>query len=586
MTRNLVTRTGLVAGVAALAAVPLLPVGTFWTYLLLGAFVQAILIVSLNLAVGYAGLLSLAHTGFYALGGYATAYLTARHGLDPGIGVAFGIVVGLAGGLLVSLGAWRARAVYFSLITLAFLQLAHELVSRWPPLGGFRGISGVPPIAAIRSTDPPAYWLVLAGLVLAVILSRHIVRSPVGRALMTVRDGERMASSLGVDSARARVFVLAVSGAMAGFAGALFAHTAGGIFPEAATLPSAIKPFLALFLGGVGTVAGPLVGAAAVLGMERATTSIEFVQPLAFSLVLLITLGAMPRGVVGSVQERLRRRAIERGDGRRPTASVPAILAPTPSRHDGPTLLVTGLTKRYGDVMALQGVDLEIAAGSVHGLIGRNGSGKSTLVDIISGVQPPDAGTVVLDGRILRDHPPHARTRLGLVRTFQHVQSTGALPVVDQVLLGTEIDGARRLVRGLGPLRSRRAGRDRLARATAILEMLRLPTHVRVLGSDLTPARRRLVEIAAAVATQPRLLALDEPAAGLDEPERQALTSVIRTLRDAGTAILLIEHDHEFVAGLADAVTVMDDGRTRPAPADGFARERPTSRHDATVGAP
>ena len=555
-------------GLALLAAVPFLGVNRFWVYFITITLAQTILLASLNLTFGYAGLISLGHNALYAIGGYATAYFSVSVGLPVGASIALGLVFGVLAGLTLASTTYRTRAVYFGIITLAFLFLTFETVSKWPVLGGFRGFPNIPGLSfgGIQFGRNEYYWFALGVFVLAMGALQQLSGSAIGRSFVAIRENEAAASSLGINPFATKSLNLAVSGGLAGLAGALFAHVAGGIFPESASFSSAIRLFVAIVVGGTGTFAGPLVGMGVVATIDRFTVNWTTTQPIIFSLMLIGSLAVMRLGIVGTIlTSRFGRLFL-----RLPVVPVVADASKAGVLDDARSavpardtmLEVVGLTKRFDGVTALAGADLSVERGTIHGLIGPNGSGKTTLVNCITGFMRFDGGRVSLDGHEVARPRPWAMARRGVLRIFQHSETFGRLLVIQNVMVGLHLRADRHLLRCMLPLRRRRRVERGLATdALAVLTSVGLAHRALMSVSALPYGEQRLLEIARAVAARPRLLILDEPATGLTSTELSRLAELLRSLRAAGVTILLIEHNMEFVMDLVDRVTVLERGR-------------------------
>lgn len=563
MRTTALTKWMVVIGLAVVASIPFMDVNQFWIFFITVTLTQAIVLASLNITLGYAGLISLGHNALYAIGGYATAYFTVSRGVPVWAGIVLGTAFGALAGMALALTTFRARAVYFGIITLAFLFLTAETVSKWPALGGFRGFPNIEglSIGGFRFDRNAYFWFALGVFVVTMFLLQQLSSSALGRSFVAIRENEPAAASLGISPFGTKVLNLGLSGALAGLGGALFAHLAGGIFPEAASFTNALRLFVAIVVGGTGTFAGPLAGIAVIATIDRFTVNWTTAQPIIFSLMLVGSLAVMRLGIVGTVlTSRFGRFFLRVPELPAPSETDEPVTAPPKSRKRN-ILEVRGLEKRFDGVQALAGVDIKVKRGTIHGLIGPNGSGKSTFVNCVSGTFPNDGGRIDFDGQAIDRPKPHAMARRGMVRIFQHSETFGRLLVVQNVQMGLHLRADRNLLRCMLPLPSRRRSeRQLIARSLRILEAAGLAHRAMSPVGSLPYGEQRLLEIARAVAAEPKLLILDEPATGLTSTELGRLSALLRTLRDHGVTILLIEHNMEFVMGLVDAITVLERG--------------------------
>jgi branched-chain amino acid transport system permease protein len=555
---------GIVAGtLVVLGLLPFFHINTFWIFFITVTLTQTMLLASLNLTLGYGGLISLGHNALFAIGGYATAYFTAVRGIPVGAGIVLGMAFGALAGFLLALPAIRARAVYFGIITLSFLFLTSETVSNWRALGGFLGLPNVPGLSVgghhFGTND--YYWFALGVFVLMMGMLQQLSGSAVGRTFIAIRENEAAAASLGINVFVAKMLNLVLSGMLAGLAGALAAHLTGGVFPEAASFVSGFRLFVAIVVGGVGTFAGPLLGMAVVATVDRFTVNWTTAQPILFGLMLIGSLAVMRLGLVGTIlTSRLGRYFLKAPDLDMDAADSDPAPVPISSRRE-PILRVNGMSKRFEGVQALTDVDLAVKAGSIHGLIGPNGSGKTTFVNCLTGYLRRDAGRIEWDGRDVENPKPHAMARMGVVRIFQRAEEFGRLLVVQNVIMGLHLRSDRNLLRCLVPWpKRRRSERHLIAEALHILSEVGLAHRALTPIRDLPYGERRLVEIARAVAARPRLLVLDEPATGLTAVELQRLRALLLQLKAGGLTILVIEHNMDFLMDLVDRITVLESG--------------------------
>jgi branched-chain amino acid transport system permease protein len=493
--------------------------------------------VGLNVLVGWTGLLSLGHAGFFVAGGYAGALLTP-HLLDtswsPWLGWLPAFVVGAALGTALALLCCHLRGFYLTVVTLAFGILVPAVTTvfdRW--LGGPAGRSVARPpdtANAFLARDNPRaglYYTAFLFLLATVAIAAVVRRSRFGRALLAVRDAEPAARSFGISAYGTKVGAFALSAgvvAVAGWLGALrFLTVSSGSAADVGAV--SFRYVVVIVLGGAGTLFGPVVGAfllTFLFGLSFVQETFRDYQGLLFGTVALVLVTVAPEGVVGSL------RRVFPAPARRRQAPVPPDLAP-PAPASGVLLEVEGLTRRYGGLTALNGLHLTVRAGTVHAVIGPNGAGKSTLVDLLSGLQTPSAGRLRFTGSTM-------------ARTFQSVRLWRGLSVLENVLVGGHRSGVTE------------------AQALGLLDLVGLRPRAEEPADVLPFADRRRLEIVRALAARPALLLLDEPAAGMHPGDIEELRALLARLRHEGTTVLLVEHHMDLVMGLSDVVTVLDYG--------------------------
>lgn len=538
---------------------------SYYVALVAFAAVNAILVISLNVAMGYGGLLSLVHTGLLALGGYAAALAAVRQGWNPWLGLVLAVLAGAAFAAVVVLVSLRATYLYFGMITLAANLVVIEAAREWDEVtGGPGGIVGVepPPLGSGPMSPTALYYVILAFLALAYVFQRNLVRSGTGRATMAVRESSDTAAALGIRPATAKLRAFTLAGGLAGLAGGLYAFQNGFVNPDVGLLDNGLVLFVGLLLGGIATLAGPVLGVAAVTGIEFGIRGYGDYRTLILGGILLVAMVVIPRGVVGTWRStRLGRDILGAPDDEAPGAAVPdTVPAVAPPPEGVPALEGRGVVKRFGGVTALSGVDVRVAAGSVHGVIGPNGSGKSTLVSCLTRFHRADAGEVLIGGRPA-PRTPHAVAAAGVTRVFQVPHLFERVSALDNVLTGMRLRERQTWLSAVLRLPSyRREDRAERAEARALLAFAGLAGRADWPASSLSHGQKRLLEVARAVATRPRVLVLDEPATGLTAGEVDALGRLVRALAGRGIAVVLIEHNVEFVMSVCDRVTVLDGG--------------------------
>ena len=551
-------RAGWLALALAAAALPLATANTYYIYL--GASVGLLVIVTagLNVLAGFTGQTSLGHAGFYAIGAYAAALSVTRLRLPMAVAVLLAISVTALVGAAVAGAALRVSGPYLAMVTIAFGIIVEGVLVEWVSVtGGPGGIFNIPKLSLARH-----YWVIAAVAAIALWMTANLRRSAWGRAFVAVKDSEVAAESLGLSAYYVRIAAFTVSAAFAGAAGALFAFLNGYISPDSFTLQTSILFLLVLLFGGLGQIAGPVVGSLVLVLLPELLTRIADYRLILYGALLLASIYWLPAGVVGALRR-----------GRRPTAAAGANSAgpssgpfspggPAPSATSA-ALTVERVSVAFGGVAALSEVSLEVPAHRITALIGPNGAGKTTLLNVLSGYYAPDAGHIALAGRPIAGRPPHLIARAGVARTFQTAQLFGELSAGGNVAVGVAGPRLGGLLGALcGTPAARRRERELAAGARDLLAGLDLTSVADAPADSLAAGLRRRVEIARALATRPRLLLLDEPAAGLTPAEIASLDGQLARLRDAGgPTLVLVEHHMDLVMALSDHITVLDGGR-------------------------
>jgi len=558
-------RLGWIALAVAAAAVPLLTSNTYYLYVVISVGLLTIVTAGLNVLVGFTGQTSLGHAGLYAFGAYTAALCATRAGLPEWAAIAAALAVTAIVGAAVAAAALRVSGPYLAMVTIAFGLIVEGVLIEWGSVtGGPGGIFNIPK-PALRTH----YWTVLAVAALALWLTANLRRSAWGRACLAVKSSEVAAESLGLSAYYVRIAAFTVSAAFAGVAGALFTFLNGYISPDSFTLQTSILFLLALLFGGLGRIAGPVAGSIALTILPELLTTLVDYRLILYGSLLLLSIYWLPEGIVG---------ALSRGKGRGGTTPHPTLSpegrgfeAPSPLRGEGrgegrsagELLTARGVTLAFGGVTALADVNLSVRRSTVHAVIGPNGAGKTSLLNVLSGFYATQAGAIELNGVSIVGLSPYAIARRGIARTFQTAQVFSGLSVRDNVAVG--VAGRR-----LGPLlmallgapvsRSRESALQ--SRARALLESVELGSHADEPADALAAGLRRKLEIARALATDPLLLMLDEPAAGLSPAEIAALDEQLVELRArGGPAVVLVEHHMDLVMAVSDHITVLDYGR-------------------------
>jgi len=548
----------------ALALAPL-AVGGFTVTLLNYIGIYTLVALGLVLLTGCGGITSFGQAAFVGIGAYATAYLTTRWGLSPWLGLVAGVALSAAIALVLGYVTLHLGGHYLPLTTIAWGMAIYAGFGSFEFLGSHGGIGNLPPIALgsfAFDRMERLYYLVWALCGLALVAAANLLASRQGRAIRALRGGRDMAASLGIDVFWIRLSVFVLAAALAAIAGWLYAHMTRFVSPAPFDLRAGIEYLLMAVLGGAGTVAGALVGAAAVALAKNwlqdvlpyLTANSANLEIVAFGCLFILLLHRSRAGLVPLLRQYLPSAAAPAAaDG---PALPPRVLPPTGSI----VLEVVGLSKKFGGLVAVDDVSFSLHAGEILALIGPNGAGKTTSFNLITGAMKPSAGTVSFAGRALSGVRPHEVAALGMARTFQHVKLRPAMSVVENVMLGCY--ARTRAGFAAGALKLGRA-EEAAVRGEALRELARvgLADKAGEPAGNLALGQQRLVEVARALAAAPTLIMLDEPAAGLRATEKQALAALLRGLRADGMTVLLVEHDMDFVMNIADRVVVLDFGR-------------------------
>ncbi len=551
--------------VAVAVAIPF--VASSYQLTLLG-YVGMAALVALGLVIltGVGGLTSFGQAAFAGMGAYTSAILTTRLGLDPWLGLV--VALAAAGGLALVLGAATLRLPghLLPLSTIAWGLAIFFLFGDLEITGGHNGITSVPPASLFGHpiTGPRAtFWLIAAVVGVALALSANLLSGRAGRAIRALRGGTAMAESLGIAPQPLRLAVFVLAGLYAGASGWLFAHTQRFVAPTTFDVGPGIEYLFMAMLGGAGQIWGAVLGAfVVVVARDSLQDWLRFfvsdsgqAEIVVFGAIFIALLQLAPGGLIPAVARLLppRRKPVPP-----PLDAAPLARRSMPAR--GTTVLeAQHLVRRFGGLVAVNDVGFSLAAGEILGLIGPNGAGKSTLFNLLTGTLSPTAGRVRFLGHETAGAPAPSIARLGMARTFQHVKLRPRMSVLENVMLGAYLRTKGSVLAGM--LGLGRADEQRAAaEAMRALARVGLAAMAGEQAGSLALGQQRLLEVARALAADPVLLVLDEPAAGLRAGEKAELASLLGSLREDAVAILLVEHDMGFVMGLVDRLVVMDFG--------------------------
>jgi branched-chain amino acid transport system permease protein len=555
-------RLPLLAGLAVLLAWPFVFGTSYDLRVFTLAGVYALLTLGFQFIFGHAGALALTQGTFFGVGAYVSALLA----LNLGWGFAATLPLAIAGpvalALVVAAPVLRLESHYFALATLGIGQVMLLVAIHWQSLtGGANGLPGVPGIVLFGWTLPrglPLAAFVWALVALGALAAWRLTRGLLGRAYTVMRENDIAAMSLGLDIWHLRFVAFLLSAVYAGAAGALYVHTIRVISPEVLEFHVMVAALTMAVVGGRTGIAGAILGAFLLVHLPEWFRVLDKYYLIAYGAVLLAMIIIAPWGLVGGL-ERLRARLFPEPVPQPPPA-VPLIAPLIASGRDagsGPLLEVRDVALRFGGVRALDGVSLALERGEIFGLIGPNGSGKTTLLNCITRIYAPQSGAIVFAGEDVTRRAPYEVARRGIARTFQSVNLVDDMSVLDNVAVaraGAERLGIRRALADDGLERAR-------GHAMSLLERLDVAAVAMQPCGGLAYGLKRRVEIARALALEPRLLLLDEPAAGLNAAEQADLATRLRALARNGLTLLVIEHNMPFLMPLAVRMACLDYGR-------------------------
>jgi branched-chain amino acid transport system permease protein len=550
-------------GILAVAMILPFVSNDYWALIGTRAAIYWVLVSGLNLIVGFAGHLAIGYVALLTLGAYTTSVLVAGNVMPPVpvfaalpvagcVGAVFGVVVGLP--------ALRLRTFYFAMSTLGFATIVAQIALAWQSVtGGGIGIVG-PEFPAPFNTAWGYYYLCIAFAAVCTWLSANVAHSRFGRALIAIRDAEVAAEATGISKPRMLIAIFLFAGALAAIAGGLFASLQTYITPDAFTFDLSVLFFIAILIGGRGSILGPMLGTIILTILPEIAAPLAAWSTFLYAVLLLVIVLVMPGGIAALLDFRNRRPlASNRAIVPRPAALAECLRKSASDK----TLSLRGVTLSFGNVRAIDNLDLDVEPGQIHGLIGPNGSGKTTTLNVISGYYVAKAGTIGLGDSVLPPGMPTRRAQHGIGRTFQTPRVIGEASVLQNVMIGGTIDGQATFVEALLALpRNRRDERMLAKRARALLGVVGLEALADVRADRLQHSELRFIEIARALMLEPDFLLLDEPAAGLSGDEIERLAALIMAISRRGTGLLLVEHHADLIFDICDQVTVLNLGRT------------------------
>jgi branched-chain amino acid transport system ATP-binding protein/branched-chain amino acid transport system permease protein len=561
------TRLPILVFACVMAAIPFVPgMPPFWIVLLDNIGLSALVAMGLVLLTGVGGLTSFGQAAFCGFGAYTTAVLTTACGVSPWLTLPLSLLVSGIAAVLLGLVTVRLSGHYLPLGTIAWGLGLFYLFSKVEFLGRNDGISGIPPlsIGSFKMIDPGTiYFAIWIAVLISALLTVNLLDSRTGRAIRALRRGHIAAEAFGVQTPRAKLLVFIYAAVLAGLSGWLYAHFQRAANPTPFGAQAGIEYLFVAVVGGAGYVWGGVLGAAIVVILKEILQSyLPYVfggqgqlETIVFGILLVALLQLAPTGVWPWLMARLPFKPARK----RPDTSL--TLPPRSKDKTAPEVLlqIDRARKQFGGVIAVNDVSFDVQAREIVALIGPNGAGKSTTFNLITGVLTSSGGSISVLGRNIDNAPPQEVAKLGIARTFQHVKLVPDMTVLENVAIGAHLRGHAGALSSM--FRLDRSDEARLlAEAARQIARVSLSDQIDALASSLSLGQQRIVEIARALCVDPMLLLLDEPAAGLRHLEKQQLAALLRTLRDGGMSVLLVEHDMGFVMDLADRIVVLDFG--------------------------
>ena len=560
----------------------------------------ALVALGLNVVVGQAGLLDLGYVGFFAVGSYVAALWTSSDTTYIHIPylwtLPLAMVVTTFFGVMLGIPTLRLRGDYLAIVTLGFGEIIRLLATLIPALKGQVGFQGVgaPPGTDgngreifNNSAGTPWFWLTVTIIIAVLLLLTNLERSRVGRAWIAIREDEDAAEIMGVPTFKFKLWAFAIGAALGGLSGAIFAGQVGFVNNQKFDVQTSILFLAAVVLGGSGNKYGAVIGGALVSYIPLRFTAIADYKYLIFGAALVLMMIFRPQGLVGGRSQLLANARSIGHTAKRLIGAEPVVEGPVPDEPASVEETVTpevaeivaldrevevsvgdnlveikDLTVTFGGLTALDHVSFDIRRGEILGLIGPNGAGKTTCFNAMTGVYAPSTGSVTVDGESVLGRAQHSITRMGVARTFQNIRLFGEMTALENVVVGLD---ARHRTSAWGALlrsgRHRREESSSIERGMALLGFVGIADRAETLARNLPYGYQRRLEIARALATEPKLLCLDEPAAGFNPAEKDELMALIRTIRDDGYTVLLIEHDMRLVMGVTDRIVVLEFGK-------------------------
>lgn len=568
-----IDRLAIAAFFGWIALLPWLPVPPYWYTI--GGYVgiAALVVLGLVLLTGMAGMTSFGQAAFVGIGAYTTAVLSTHYALSPWLGLLAGMAI--AGVSAIAIGALTVRLSghFLPIATIAWALSIYYLFGTLEILGKYDGISGIPPIGLLGvALDSPRAMLIPIWMVVALflLLVSNLLDSRPGRIIRALNGGAGMAEAMGANTPSYRLWTFVCAALMAAIAGWLYAHLQRAINATPFGLNTGIEYLFMAVVGGLSSLWGAIVGATALTMLKsflqdwapKLFGSVGNLELVVFGAIIVLALQRSARGLWPALVGRLPARwrpAARLAHAIGPVQTEPALPSRSKPAAGQPLLSVQQARKQFGGLVAVNDMSFEVRAGELVALIGPNGAGKSTMFNLITGVLPATSGEIRFLGQRIDALPAREIVRHGIGRTFQHVRLMPEMSVLENVAIGAYLRGKTSML-GASIRADRHEEAALLGLAAWQIQRVGLQDVMHQSAGSLALGQQRIVEIARALCTDPMLLLLDEPAAGLRLQEKQALARLLTQLRSEGMAVLIVEHDMDFIMGLMDRIVVMEFG--------------------------
>ncbi len=540
----------LLALLLALLFLPMVVSNSYYLRLVNLIIVYSMITIGLNLITGVTGQVSLGHAAFWGVGAYMSAYITTTLGLSFWLSVPAAIIITGIIGLFIASFTLHLEGPYLAMATIGVGEITRQVLINWTSFsGGPSGIFGIPFISIGNfqiDTEPKFYYFALTVLILLYASTRKLLNSRIGRSMIAIRESEGAARAVGVYTTRMKVLVFGISTAIAGLAGSIYAHWVNYISPDTFTFTESLLFLTMIMIGGMGSLPASIIGAGSIVLLSEVLRDIEQLRMVVYAFLIILVIVFFPEGIIGMIPKRFRKgrsypdyEKDGAGQEKEPPAKEDADM-------DTVILKTEGVTKRFGGLTAVNQVDFQLKTGEIRALIGPNGSGKTTFLNCLAGWYEVDEGNILLKEKEISKLPIHVRAKSGIARTFQNILLFSEMTVLENVLVALNDKSKNE--------------HQLIMEAYEILDDVGLLeiAHEKVTG--LPYGHQRIVEIARALALFPSVLLLDEPAAGMNDSETAKLMELIYRIRERGITVLVVEHDMKLVMGIADFITVFNQG--------------------------